>query len=140
MTSELVALRAAGMFDGVSLDLIANPTILLNGSTVLAAGESLPVPAGATVVDLGGATVLPGLIDTHVHLVFDGSGTVTVGDRSWAVTRGDLFVVPSWQAFDARSEAGASDSDSGALDLFRFSDAPVFEALQLNRVQVERTP
>jgi len=73
MTSELVALRAAGMFDGVHLDLVANPTILLNGSTVLAAGESVPVPAGATVVDLGGAIVLPGLIDTHVHLVFDAS-------------------------------------------------------------------
>jgi len=54
------------------------------------------------------------------------------------VTRGDLFVVPSWQAFAARSEAGASDSGSGALDLFRFSDAPVFEALQLNRTQMER--
>ena len=76
---------------------------------------------------------------SSVYLVFDGSGTVTVGDRSWAVTRGDLFVVPSWQAFTARSEAGASDSGSGGLDLFRFSDAPVFEALQLNRAQVEGT-
>ena len=77
---------------------------------------------------------------SSVYLVFDGSGTVTVGDRSWTVTRADLFVVPSWQAFAARSEAGTSDSDSGALDLFRFSDAPVFEALQLNRAQVESAP
>jgi gentisate 1,2-dioxygenase len=77
---------------------------------------------------------------SSVYLVFDGSGTVTVGDRSWTVTRGDLFVVPSWQGFAARCEAGASDSDSGALDLFRFSDAPVFEALQLSRAQVESAP
>jgi gentisate 1,2-dioxygenase len=56
------------------------------------------------------------------------------------VSRGDLFVVPSWQPFSARSEAGTTDSDSRALDLFRFSDAPVFEALKLNRVikDVER--
>ncbi|QKV98666.1 cupin domain-containing protein [Streptomyces sp. NA02536] len=72
---------------------------------------------------------------SSVYQVFDGSGVVTVGDRSWTVTRGDLFVVPSWEPFSARSEAGASDSDERALDLFRFSDAPVFEALKLDRTQ-----
>ena len=76
---------------------------------------------------------------SSVYQVFDGSGTVTVGDVSWSVTRGDLFVVPSWQPFSARSEASASDSDSGALDLFRFSDAPIFEALHLQRTHVEGT-
>jgi gentisate 1,2-dioxygenase len=70
---------------------------------------------------------------SSVYLVFDGSGTATVGDRTWSVSRGDVFVVPSWQAFSVRSEAGASDSDSRALDLFRFSDSPVFEALRLAR-------
>src|SRR6202021_760540 len=70
---------------------------------------------------------------SSVYTVFDGSGTVTVGDATWSVGRGDLFVVPSWQPFSARSEAGASDSDSGALDLFRFSDAPGLGAAQLNR-------
>lgn len=70
---------------------------------------------------------------SSVYQVFDGSGTVTVGDHTWSVTRGDLFVVPSWQPLSARSEAGTTDSDSGALDLFRFSDAPVFEALGLHR-------
>ena len=54
------------------------------------------------------------------------------------MTRGDLFVVPSWQPFTVRSEAGTTDSDSGALDLFRFSDSPVFEALQLHRSETIR--
>nr|WP_089104399.1 cupin domain-containing protein [Streptomyces hyaluromycini] len=76
---------------------------------------------------------------SSVYQVFDGSGTVTVGETSWSVTRGDLFVVPSWQPLSVRSEAGATDSDSGALDLFRFSDSPVFEALRLNRTHVEGT-
>ncbi|MEU3226247.1 cupin domain-containing protein [Streptomyces sp. NPDC006976] len=76
---------------------------------------------------------------SSVYQVFDGSGTVTVGDSTWSVTRGDLFVVPSWQPLSVRSEAGASDSDSGALDLFRFSDSPVFEALHLSRTHVEGT-
>lgn len=76
---------------------------------------------------------------SSVYQVFDGSGTVTVGDVSWSVTRGDLFVVPSWQPLSVRSEAGATDSDSGALDLFRFSDSPIFEALRLDRTHVEGT-
>lgn len=75
---------------------------------------------------------------SSIYQVFDGSGTVTVGDKSWSVSRGDLFVVPSWEPFAAGSEAGVTDSDSGALDLFRFSDAPVFEALQLNRQETLR--
>ncbi len=72
---------------------------------------------------------------SSVYQVFDGSGTVTVGDQRWPVARGDLFVVPSWEPFSARSEAGRTDSDAGHLDLFRFSDAPVFEALGLDRTQ-----
>ncbi|WP_336159679.1 cupin domain-containing protein [Amycolatopsis sp. VC5-11] len=75
---------------------------------------------------------------SSVCQVFDGSGTVTVGDTTWAVSRGDLFVVPSWQPFSVKSEAGATDSDSAALDLFRFSDAPVFEALHLDRQETLR--
>ncbi|MQA63215.1 MAG: cupin domain-containing protein [Actinophytocola sp.] len=72
-------------------------------------------------------------VGASVYQVFDGSGTVTVGSQRWTVTRGDLFVVPSWQPFSVRSEAGSSDSDSGSLDLFRFSDSPIFEALGLHR-------
>jgi gentisate 1,2-dioxygenase len=76
-------------------------------------------------------------VGSSVYQVFDGTGRVTVGDQAWTVTRGDLFVVPSWVSFSAKSEASAADSDSGALDLFRFSDAPIFEALHAHRIQVE---
>jgi gentisate 1,2-dioxygenase len=75
---------------------------------------------------------------SSVCQVFDGAGVVTVGETSWSVTRGDLFVVPSWQPFSVKSGAGPSDSDSGALDLFRFSDSPVFEALKLDRKEGAR--
>ncbi|SEL32984.1 cupin domain-containing protein [Nonomuraea pusilla] len=75
---------------------------------------------------------------SSVYQVFDGSGRVTVGDRSWTVTRGDLFVVPSWQPLSIRSEASASDSDSGALDLFQFSDAPILTKLDLYRSHTEK--
>ena len=87
----------------------------------------------------GAETAVRREVGSSVYQVFDGSGVVSIGDRDWTVTRGDLFVVPSWQPFSVRSEAGRSDSDSGALDLFRFSDTPIFEALHQYRVQVEGT-
>jgi gentisate 1,2-dioxygenase len=74
---------------------------------------------------------------SSVYQVFDGSGRVTVGDHDWPVSRGDMFVVPSWLPLSVRSLASASDSDSGALDLFQFSDAPIFAKLNLFRSAVE---
>jgi gentisate 1,2-dioxygenase len=70
-------------------------------------------------------------VGSSVFQVFDGTGTVKVGDRSWEVARGDMFVVPSWVPFSAQAAAGGK-----TLDLFRFGDAPVFEALNQMRVDV----
>ena len=72
-------------------------------------------------------------VGSSVFQVFDGTARVTVGDSSWLVERGDIFVVPSWTAWSVSSSAGRDDSDSESLDLFRFSDAPIFEALGLYR-------
>ena len=67
-------------------------------------------------------------VGSSVFQVFEGAGEVTVGDVSWTVERGDLFVVPSWQRLSVRTESG--------LDLFRFSDAPLVERLGQDRVEV----
>ncbi len=66
--APVTAIRAARMFDGKSDTTIANPTILVQGSRILAVGAGVAVPAGATVIDLGDATLLPGFIDSHTHL------------------------------------------------------------------------
>ena len=87
-----------------------------------------------------GAETTPRLeTGSSVYQVFDGSGRVTVGDFSWSVTRGDLFVVPSWTRPSIRSQASPSDSDSGALDLFQFSDAPILSKLNLFRAHTEES-
>src|SRR5215475_10621644 len=70
---RLTALRAAWLFDGTSSALIPDPLVVIDGGTIVAVGSGAPVPDGADVVDLGGATLLPGLVDGHVHLAFDAS-------------------------------------------------------------------
>ena len=66
--APVTAIRAARMFDGKSDATIANAVVLVQGSKILAAGAGVAVPADATVVDLGDATLLPGFIDSHTHL------------------------------------------------------------------------
>ena len=72
-------------------------------------------------------------VGSSVFQVFDGTGRVSVGDQSWSVQRGDMFVVPSWTPWSVASDSGQDGSDSACLDLFRFSDAPIFDALHLYR-------
>lgn len=63
-----VVLRAAHLFDAVSGTLVEPGIVVVTGERITAAGRDVPLPAGAEIVDLGEATLLPGLIDAHVHL------------------------------------------------------------------------
>jgi imidazolonepropionase-like amidohydrolase len=69
------AVRAAWLFDGVSDALTPDPIVLLDDTGIVAVGRAAP-PADAAVVDLPGATLMPGLVDPHVHLAFDSSDDV----------------------------------------------------------------
>lgn len=67
--SHLIALRAAKMLDVRAGKEIQNPVVLIEDEKIKDVGSGLAVPAGARVIDLGGATLLPGLIDAHTHLL-----------------------------------------------------------------------
>jgi imidazolonepropionase-like amidohydrolase len=65
---EVTVLKAARIFDGTSDAVKPNGVVVIQGGKIQAAGSGLAVPAGASVVDLGDSTLLPGFIDAHVHL------------------------------------------------------------------------
>jgi imidazolonepropionase-like amidohydrolase len=66
--STPVVLRAARLLD-VAIGKVLSPgEILVQGERIQAAGTSVDHPQGAKVIDLGDRTLLPGLIDVHVHL------------------------------------------------------------------------
>ncbi|MBN9109987.1 MAG: amidohydrolase family protein [Pseudonocardia sp.] len=70
MTSR-IALRAAAMFDGATT--ATDPLVVIEDGRIVSvdAGARVAPPADAELVDLPDATLLPGLVDTHVHLGFD---------------------------------------------------------------------
>jgi len=64
----VTVIKAGKLIDTATGQVLANQTIVINGETIEAVGANVSVPAGATVIDLSNAVVLPGLIDMHVHI------------------------------------------------------------------------
>jgi len=64
----MIALKNATVIDGTGAQPIHNAKIIINGNKIEAVGADVAIPDGADVLfDLKGKTVLPGLIDAHVH-------------------------------------------------------------------------
>ena len=68
------ALHAARLVDVVSGKLLSDQWVVVSGQKITAVGSRSVVPANAHVVDLGDATLLPGLIDCHTHLADENMG------------------------------------------------------------------
>lgn len=78
----MFAVRAARLFDGVSAAVADRPLVLIEDGQIrdVANGPVVP-PDGVDTVELGDVTLLPGLVDCHVHLGFD-AGLDIVGRMS----------------------------------------------------------
>ncbi len=63
-----IVLHAARLFDVETGKIVTPGEVLAEGERLTAAGTSVPHPAGAETIDLGDTTLMPGLIDAHVHL------------------------------------------------------------------------
>ena len=89
----VIVLKAARLIDGTGKDAISNGVVVVTDDRITAVGaaDRIQIPAGARVIDLGDATLLPGFIDAHTHVI----GRV-LGDPD-----NDLAVVKDYQAFEA---------------------------------------
>ena len=93
-----VVLKAARVIDGTGASPIQNGVVVVTDDRIVAVGPagSVPTPAGARTVDLGNATLLPGFIDAHTHVVGR-----TLGDPA-----GDNAAVRDLDAFPAILSVG----------------------------------
>jgi len=86
---QVVAIRAGRLVDPATGRVTSNQTITIEGGRISAVGAGVQPPAEAIVYDLTGLTVIPGLIDAHVHLTIGG----TVRDNALADLRAGFTTV-----------------------------------------------
>jgi imidazolonepropionase-like amidohydrolase len=88
-----VVLKAARLIDGTGAPAVANGVVVVTDDRIVGAGPegSVAIPAGARVIDLGDATLLPGFIDAHVHLI----------GRSLSDPKSDVANVRDYQGYGA---------------------------------------
>lgn len=71
--SSAVVFKNAMVFDGKSDDLHGPSSVLVVGNTITEIAPDVTAPKNAKVIDAGGRTLMPGMIDNHVHLFMNGS-------------------------------------------------------------------
>ena len=109
-----IVLRAARLFDGTSDNIIRNGVVVVQGNRIIAAGANIDIPANAQVIDLGDATLLPGLIDCHVHLEADWSDFSATGNLRHSSPEKTLIGLMNAQTYLRRGfttlrDAGTTD-------------------------------
>jgi imidazolonepropionase-like amidohydrolase len=91
--AEIIAIRAGRLFDPRTGTSLLNQVVLVSGERITAVGPAsqVQIPPGAEVVDLSKATVLPGLIDSHLHVFHEAMarhpGTIGQGKGAYIAPR-----------------------------------------------------
>ncbi|HKV64188.1 MAG TPA: amidohydrolase family protein [Candidatus Acidoferrum sp.] len=80
-TPHRLAIRAGRLIDGKSEKPIENALILVEGDKIVSVAAGGSAPAGEELIDLSKATVLPGFIDTHTHVLLQGDITAEEYDE-----------------------------------------------------------
>ena len=65
---QVIAIRAGRLFDARLGTMLTNQVVLVRGERIADVGPGLAIPSGASVIDLSNMTVMPGMIDAHVHV------------------------------------------------------------------------
>ncbi|HEY7816888.1 MAG TPA: amidohydrolase family protein, partial [Vicinamibacteria bacterium] len=100
-----IVLKAGLLVAGAEATPIPSGMVVIEGDRIRGVGAHLPVPDGASLLDLGGLTLVPGLIDAHSHLCLD----VLAGNEGEQVKAPDVELVLRVARHGARDlEAGTT--------------------------------
>ena len=118
--AQVEAVSAARLLDVATGKYVDNPLVIVTDGRITSVGKKGDaVPAGAKVTDLPGATLLPGLIDMHVHLdslaEVGGYNSLEYSDRFWSVVQTANAKKTLEAGFTTVRNVGAADYDDVGL-------------------------
>jgi imidazolonepropionase-like amidohydrolase len=118
---QVIVVRAGKLFDSKSGQLLTNQVIVIQGERISDAGPAavVKIPAGAQVLDLSQATVLPGLIDGHTH-VYDSltpDGRVNTSREAWTLLALKEAQTDLHAGFTAIRDVGTHGEGYGDVDI-----------------------
>jgi len=99
MLASTIAIVGGFLIDGFGGPPLENAVVLIEGERIVAVGAEgeIDIPQGASIVDAEGLTVMPGLIDTHVHLDILGHGDYPTWHEMARVDYGEVMAVSAAQ-------------------------------------------
>ncbi len=139
-----LAITGGRVWDGTSAAARSNTSVLIEGERIKAVGANLAIPSDAELVNASGKTVMPGLIDMHVHVMLCGEesllGFLGMGITSVRDVGGDPDVL-----LPLREALAAGERDGPRLFVYGpmlDGDPPIFGNLAaLSRLtRVSKTP
>ena len=94
-------------------ETITNAVMVVQNSTITAAGErsAVEVPSGAIPIDLGGRAVIPGLVDSHTHLVWAGSRVNEFAMKTEGAGYADILAAGGGIHSTVKATQAASDDE-----------------------------
>ena len=125
---KTVVIHAGRMLDVKTGKTLTGQTIVIQGDKIASVGGDTQVPAGATVIELPNATVLPGLIDAHTHITFTpnfGYSRLAISVPREALTGARNAKVTLEAGFTSIRNVGASGyADVALRDAVNAGDVP----------------
>lgn len=88
---QIKLIKGGTLIDGTGADPAENVDVLIEDTIIKAVGKSIDIPPDAEIIDAAGMTVMPGLIDSHVHFWGAKSG----GLQEWLVRPRELGLIKS---------------------------------------------
>jgi imidazolonepropionase-like amidohydrolase len=112
---HMVVLHAARMLDVAGGKIVTPGEVLVEGERIVASGAHVDRPTGAEVIDLGDQTLMPGLIDAHVHLFLHPGAedlqTVQESVPERTLTAADAAKADLMAGFTAERDMGTEGAD-----------------------------